>query len=489
MRSLIARRAFLTRLSALLASPEFVGASASPHLRGRLAESTSTPGPTRLSTDDENASRIDVRNFGTRSHPYRGGGDDAVPIQAAIDRAAAIGGATVYLGPGPISFSGSLGSDHPALSWTAPGIVLKGDGPGGTVIHVKYNPRADVILLGSSAKNLNAAQSGLRNLGIGLVTGQSQTIGAAIHSSNAQKHRFHNIHTFGGFYSHFRVTGGPNQYVVWISGCLIDATAGTQNAVAIGDSDDMAPQDTIIVDLESGGNRSAGNCIRVFACSGMTINNADIINYSKNAFWISPGSKQKVVNSFIHNLQCDTCGDDGALVSIDENTGTVENINFSLCWFSSNGGAGLALYGSPGNPINGVHLSNCTAGGNVRHGIWVKSNARNIDIDNVTTAGNSAATNSFSGAPTGAVGAYSGIMIDDGNNIGVSIVGGRSGAVGAWEGFGATQKYGYAFGPHTDYCGLFGTTASGPSGLAINAIGALLNSSTGTHNRINDPIG
>ena len=74
---------------------------------------------------------------------------------------------------------------------------------------VRYNPVADVIALGSVVDNLNAAQGGLRDLAIGLGTGQVQSGGAAIHSLNAQKHQFDNIHTFGGFHAHFWVTGDP----------------------------------------------------------------------------------------------------------------------------------------------------------------------------------------------------------------------------------------------------------------------------------------
>jgi len=77
----------------------------------------------------------------------------------------------------------------------------------------------------------------------------------------------------------------------------------------------------------------------------------------------------------------------------------------------------------------------------------------------------------------------------DGNNIGVSIVGGRSGATDVWDGAVPTQRYGYAFGSNTDYCGLFGATASGPTGPARNATAGLLNASAGTHNQINPPIG
>ena len=152
-------------------------------------------------------------------------------------------------------------------------------------------------------------------------------------------------------------------------------------------------------------------------------------------------------------------------------------------------GAGLQVNGTPGNPIDGVHLTNCTAGGNVRHGIWVHSNCKNVDMDNLTAAGNSAAFSDFTGKPTGTTNSYSGVMVDDGNNIGVSIVGGRSGTAGAWDPVAPTQKYGYVFGSSTDYCGLFGTTASGPTGLARNATAGLLNASTGTHNKINSPIG
>jgi len=471
---IIGRRALLTSLSMLMATPA-------------LAQEPNAM--RRAKPEDKIGARVDVRNFSTKAHPYRGGRDDAVPIRAAIEHAASIGGATVYLGPGPISFTGSQGADRPALMWTAPGIVLRGDGPGGTVIQVKYSPAADVISLGSVHQNLNAAQGGIHDVGIGLASDQSQSVGAAIHSSNGQKHQFDNIHTVGGFNAHFWVTGGPNQYVVWLSRCLVDASAGTQHAIVIGDAVHNFPQDTIIVDLESGGNRAGRNCITVFNSSGLTITNADIINYAESAFKICPGSGQTVVNSFIHNLECDTCGGDGALIVPSANTGGVRNISFSLCWFSSNARAGLNLAGLAGNPIDGVHLTNCTAGGNVRHGIWVNANCRNIDIDGVTAAGNSAAFDDFTGKPAETADIYSGVMVDDGDNIGVSILGGRSGAVGAWGNTVPTQRYGYAFGVNTDYCGLFGATASGPTGPARNATAALLNSSTGTHNQITPPLG
>jgi hypothetical protein len=473
----IGRRALLASLGTLLARPVLARAPHSSDKRGK----TDAVHPT--------GSSVDVRNFSTAAHPYRSGGDDAVPIQAAINYAASIGGATVYLGPGPISLTGSQGTTSPALSWSAPGIVLNGDGPGGTVIMVRYNPSVDVVSLGSVADNLNATQGGIRDLGIGLGTGQSQSAGAAIHSLNGQKHQFDNIHTFGGFYAHFRVTGGPNQYVVRISRCLVDASTGTQHAIMVGDETQNFPQETIILDLESGGNHAGRNCIAIFNSSGLTINNADIIDYAQNALKIFPGPGQSVVNSFIHNLECDTCGDDGALIGLGASSGRVQNVQFSLSWFSSNAGTGLNLNGLPGNPIDGVHLSNCTAGGNVRHGIWVNSNCKNIDIDNVTAAGNSAATNDFAGKPTSTIDTYNGVMVDDGNNIGISIIGGRSGAVGAWEAAVPTQKYGYAFGSNTDYCGLFGATAGGPTGPARNATAGLLNSSAGTHNQINPPIG
>jgi hypothetical protein len=480
---MIGRRALLASLGALMATPAMAQAPAprrpnAPHDR-----------PSPSGAGQEPSSRVDAKDFSTAAHPYRGGSDDAPAIRAAIEHAASIGGATVYLGPGPLSFSGSQGPDKPALAWTDPGIVLKGDGPGGTVITVKYTPATDIISLGSVPDNLNAAQSGIRDLAIGLDPSQSQSAGAAVHSFNGQKHQFDNLHTFGGFSAHFWVTGGPNQYVVWISRCLIDAAAGTQHAIMIGDATRNFPQDTIILDLESGGNRTGRNCITVVNSGGLTITNADIIDYAENGLRIFPGPGQTVVNSFIHNLECDTCAHDGAFIGQADSTGRVQNVSFSLSWFSSNAGAGLNLKGATGNPIDGIHLSNCTAGGNVQHGIWVNSNCRNIDIDNVTAAGNSAAINDFTGKPTGTINTYNGVIVDDGNNIGVSIVGGRSGAVGAWDGAAPTQRYGYAFGANTDYCGLFGATASGPAGPARNATSALLNASAGTHNQINPPIG
>ena len=478
MPKLIGRRALLAGLGTLLATPLLAQPSQGP---------TKPTQGIRPSAPHAIGYRVDVRNFSTSAHPFRGGSDDAVPIQAAIEYAASIGGATVYLGPGPISLTGTQGTDNPALAWTAPGIVLRGDGPGGTLINVQYDPMGDVISLGSAPKNLNATHGGIRDLAISLGAGQVQASGAAVHSANGQKHQFDNVHTFGGFHTHFRVSGGPNQYVVWISRCLIDATKGTEHAIVVGDHTGNYPQETNIVDLESGGNRTGRYCIGVFNSSGLNITNLDAIDYMENTLRVFPGAGQEVVNSFIHNIQCDTSGQDGVAIEIGASTARVHNVRFSMSWFSSNGGTGLSLNGLDGNPIDGVHISNSTAGGNVQHGIWINSNCKNIDVENVTTAGNSAAANPFSQRPTGTSDTYSGIMVDNGS-VAVSIVGGRSGAVGAWNGT-ATQRYGYAFAEETDYCGLFAATASGPSGPARNATAALANSSLGTHNQINAPIG
>jgi hypothetical protein len=74
----------------------------------------------------------------------------------------------------------------------------------------------------------------------------------------------------------------------------------------------------------------------------------------------------------------------------------------------------LNLKGIADNPIDGVHLSNCTAGGNVQHGIWVASNCKNIDLENLTAASNSAAGNDFARKPTDSINTYSSVMVDDG---------------------------------------------------------------------------
>jgi hypothetical protein len=109
----IGRRALLASLGTLLATPVLAQGPNSPRPNASLKGA-------RIKTADETGARVDVRNFSTAGHPYRSGSDDAVPIQAAINRAAAIGGATVYLGPGPISLTGSQGTESPALSWRLP---------------------------------------------------------------------------------------------------------------------------------------------------------------------------------------------------------------------------------------------------------------------------------------------------------------------------------------------------------------------------------
>jgi hypothetical protein len=49
---------------------------------------------------------------------------------------------------------------------------------------------------------------------------------------------------------------------VWISRCLVDASSGTKHAIIVGDGTQNFPQDTIILDLESGGNHSGGTVSR-----------------------------------------------------------------------------------------------------------------------------------------------------------------------------------------------------------------------------------
>src|SRR5258707_13310065 len=117
-----------------------------------------------------------------------------------------------------------------------------------------------------------------------------------------------------------------------MSRCLIDASTGTQHAIVVGDATNNFPQDTIILDLESGGNRTGRNCITVFNSGGLTITNADIIDYAENAFRIFPDSGQTVVNSFIHNLECDTCGGDCALLAFGASAGRGQNLPFLPSW-------------------------------------------------------------------------------------------------------------------------------------------------------------
>src|SRR5215467_5862810 len=94
---MIGRRTLLASLGGLLAAPALAQAPA-PYRPSALHD-----GPSLLGAGQEPGSRVDVRNFSTAEHPYRGGSDDAPAIQAAIGHAASLGGATVYLGPGPLS--------------------------------------------------------------------------------------------------------------------------------------------------------------------------------------------------------------------------------------------------------------------------------------------------------------------------------------------------------------------------------------------------
>jgi hypothetical protein len=74
----IGRRALLVSLGTLLATPVLAEApdtqrSNASHRGAGLA------GVSGSRAADDVGSRVDVRNFGTATHPYRGGSDDAVP--------------------------------------------------------------------------------------------------------------------------------------------------------------------------------------------------------------------------------------------------------------------------------------------------------------------------------------------------------------------------------------------------------------------------
>lgn len=394
-----------------------------------------------------NPARVDARQGFTDAtgHTLRDGGDDAQVIQAAINQAASMGGAAVYVGSGPLTFLSSL-------AWTQSGIDVLGDGPGSTVVTVAYSPNGDVIAIGSPSNNPGYCSVSQMEFALG--AGYTQTSGALMHVTNGHDIVFEKIASWGtddshDFLAHYYVNGGPEQYITWLRDLEINPTHSQAGLAAItigggglGGSEANEPQDTWIENVEIGGNGTANCGIALYNSGGCQLQDVAVTSCFM-ALATYPGSSQQVVNVFLDQFLGDGCRDRAFLIGTGG--GQVASVHAINSWFSSTGinwqdhpeeGAGLTIGGDASAVIDSLSFTNCHLYSNWGHGAEILQFCENVDFIGCQLSGNS----------FGAPGTSSGLAIAATPTIsGVSIIGGRANGK-LWAGWPTVQQYGYNIG-------------------------------------------
>ncbi len=258
------------------------------------------------------------------------GGDDATVIQLEIT---ANPGTTIRLPPGDLIFK------SPLRIATA-GTRLVGDGIGATRITVAYSGEEDVVRLDS------APYASVEDMGFVLGAGTNQQ-GALIRIANGHDCRVRNVTSYGAFFFHLAIDGGPAQYTTRVSDVEFNPTNPDPSSAAIVVGQSGLPQDTWLSGVTVGGN-NVGNCaVLVLNSGGLNARDVSIINCAKQGLLIYPGAGQAVRNTFLSNFQVDTCAQrdpySGALVA--SNGGSIYDLNLASCWFSSNGPDGSGCTG------------------------------------------------------------------------------------------------------------------------------------------------
>ncbi len=259
----------------------------------------------------------------------RTGGDDAAVIQAAINAAP---GTMIDVGPGPLTFKSQISITHS-------GTRVLGDGIGSTVVTIAYSSDQDIISLNG------AGFAGIESMQFVSATGTTQD-GALIRVANGHDCRIRDVSTWGDFFYHVAIDGGPSQYITWVQNCEFNPQNTDTSSVAIIIGQNGVPQDTWLQNIEMGGS-NFGNCgLLVLSSGGLNIRDVGIINMAKQGFIVYPSIGKDVRNTFIHNLQVDTCGQvdpySGGLI-VSDGGGGIYDMNIESSWFSSNQGDGLIV--------------------------------------------------------------------------------------------------------------------------------------------------
>jgi hypothetical protein len=390
---------------------------------------------------------VDARNgkFGA----LRQGGDDLVVLQAAINYAASIGGATIYTGPGPLTTAGGSTLAWPA---NASGVSLKGDGPFTTVLTINGNVTSDVFTL--VAGNLNGCQ--IRDMGF--FCGGTPGHTALIHCANTVELHIENVEMTGAFWDGVLIEGGTNQTGTTVRDLVCSASSAANACIVVGS------------DLSTGANtyidtcRFSGSQFGIYLRNAATvqINDSQCVSHGQSGLITSPPTGQEVKIVQATGLFCDSCGQAG--INLGTSGGNTSYVSLGDC-SSNRSGYGILIGSNP--QVNVISIIGCQIHVNGNQGI------RNVGANAVLIT-----NNLLVGNGTQAANAHNAIQIESGIQNVVS-----NNYIGPGTDFVAMHKYAIELQAATDYCVITGNvTGSGGTG-------SILNSSTGTHNVVTNNTG
>lgn len=386
---------------------------------------------------------VDARNFlGNGGAALRATSDDSSIIQAAINYAQSIGGATVYLGPGPLKIPAGSGVNWPN---SAAGVNLKGDGALTTLITVTGNLTSNVFSIVSGAPQ----SCGIYDLGITCIG--SGTFGSLIQFENTHISRVENVFMVGGFNIGIAISGGANQSVAIIRDVNSDASGAATTAISLG-NDPAGSVSGVTIDTCNLVSGEFG--VAIGTGTGLYISNSTVFSVINNGITVGPPTAQSASTINIVNCQLNSCGQSG--IDIGGSGGTSQFVSISDTSVS-NCNIGVATRAGAGVTGN-ISMTGCNIFGNALSGIsGIGTSA--LAISSCILIGNGTASS----------GLYSAIDIE--NGLHCAILGNSIAAAGSGQ-----QSFGIFLGGTTDYCTVVGNTTSG------GAAGSIGDSSSGTHN-------
>lgn len=363
----------------------------------------------------------------------RQGGSDAQAIQAAVNFAAQQpDGATVYLGPGPISFTAS---DQVIWPSYANGVNLKGDGPQTTVITVAGNLASDVLVL--TAGNLAHCQ--ICDLGFNC-TGRA-TSGALINFANNYAAHVENVRMAGGFWNGVLISGGSNQYLCTLRDLICPAAATANACVVVGDDVHGLTQG-VYIDTCKFAASAFGVYVRNGA--GISISDTECLNHTLSGVITSPAPGEFAKGITMSNFLSDSCG--LAAVNVGHSGGTV--VAVSIVGGSYNNSQNGIIIG-PNPYVNNVSIIGAQIHVN-RQSAVVNFGANAVEISGCAMAGNG----------TQAANTYDVVVIQGG----CILCGVDNNVIGAATGFPAMHRHAISLLDTVNFCTVLGNKTGGPSG-------------------------
>lgn len=394
--------------------------------------------PTGIGMSGTPGGFIYASNYGLRQ-----GGSDATAIQAAINAAAAMpGGATVYLGPGPIAFNAGDQVVWPAF---ASGVSLKGDGPQATFITINGNLSTDVFVL--TAGTLSYCQ--IRDLGI--TCNGIGSAGALIHFENTQTVHVENVLMEGGFWNGIQISGGTKQNWVQIRDLIAPGENTANAAIMIGDDINGTSNGVYVQNCKFYGSQFG-----VYVRDGynVTVTGCTFEENGQSGFACNPGPGQSAQN--INLNSCFIRGCSQAAYNISQSGGVAGNISISDCE-ASESFQGIAIGSFP--DVANISITSCQIRLSKQQGI------DNFGGQSVVIVGNVLSENGQQAANT-----YDAILIQNGTShvvMGNMIV--TDIAV-------AQHRYAINLTGNSDFAAIIGNVSIG------NGTGAISNTATGLNN-------